>query len=410
MPEKTLTELRQSEYEQRLVVEKLRREVFQQPDPSASAALMEELQKAEKELDAAEKERVAAQAADPNSGLILDTEKDTGLLGAATTGLEAKVHLRMAHVPSAIYHLFDREANPLVSCEVRNASDTETRRLRVSSFIDGYSVHAVDTVELAPLSTHTFDQLPVLDHEAVRDVTELRRATLNILVEALDGQIELHKTEPIWLLARTTAPLAVLDPTTGQWQDLTRYFGAFVTPNAPSLMTYLRVAADYHPDGRLIGYQGGLAAIEPQVKALFEALKQDADITYVNSLIDFNPEQGAASQRVRLPRESLADREANCIDGTVLFASLLEGISLSPAIVLVPGHAFVAWETWRDSGKWRYLETTMIGTSTFEQAHASGESTAEHYKALAESTGNPRYFRLLPLLELRANYGITPME
>ena len=46
-----------------------------------------------------------------------------------------------------------------------------------------------------------------------------------------------------------------------------------------------------------------------------------------------------------LPRESLADKEANCINGTVLFASLLEGISMSPAIVLVPGHAFLAWET-----------------------------------------------------------------
>jgi hypothetical protein len=410
MPEKTLAELAQDEYDLRLNVDRLRREVYQQADPSASSELLAELGAAEKELVAVEKKRAAAQAADPKSGLILDTEKTTGLLGAHTTGLEAKVHLRMAYVPTSICHLLDRERTPLVSCQVRNASDTKTRRLRVISYVDGYSASAVDTVELEPLDTHTFHQLPVLDHDRVWDVTELRRATLNILLEALDGQVELHRTEPIWLLARTTAPLAVKDPKTGEWQDLTPYFGAFVTPNAPSLMQYLRVAADFHPEGRLVGYQGDESGVEPQVKAIFNALKTNADITYVNSVIDFNPDQGSASQRVRLPRESLADRQANCIDGTVLFASLLEGISMSPAIVIVPGHAFVAWETWRNSNEWKYLETTMIGSHVFQQARDSAEKTTAHYKSLAKSTENPYYFRQWPLRELRATYGITPME
>jgi hypothetical protein len=104
-----------------------------------------------------------------------------------------------------------------------------------------------------------------------------------------------------------------------------------------------------------------------------------------------------------LPRESLFDKQANCIDGTVLFASLLEGISMRPAIVLVPGHAFVAWETWTSSGEWRYLETTMIGTSTFEQACLSAETTAKHFAAAKQ-------LRLLPLVQLRSKLGITPME
>ncbi len=85
----------------------------------------------------------------------------------------------------------------------------------------------------------------------------------------------------------------------------------------------------------------------PQVKALFDALKNKAEITYVNSVISFNPHQGFRHPAGRLPRESLADKEANCIDGTVLFASLLEGISMNPAIVLM--QHIVAWETWSDS-------------------------------------------------------------
>jgi len=168
-------------------------------------------------------------------------------------------------------------------------------------------------------------------------------------------------------------------------------------------MKFLRLAAKHHTSGQLAGYQGSRSEIPLQVKALFDALKSEGEITYVNSLIDFNPQQGSASQRVRLPRESLADKQANCIDGTVLFASLLEGISLSPAIVLVPGHAFVAWDTWRDSNEWKYLETTMMGTNTFEEACTSAEKTAAFYKRREKLT-------LWPLSELRTKYGITPME
>ena len=71
-----------------------------------------------------------------------------------------------------------------------------------------------------------------------------------------------------------------------------------------------------------MGYQGDTQRLmdkyEPTSQSrerLYDALKETGKVTYVNSLIDFNPEQGTASQRVRLPRESLADKEANCIDG-----------------------------------------------------------------------------------------------
>ena len=84
-----------------------------------------------------------------------------------------------------------------------------------------------------------------------------------------------------------------------------------------------------------------------------------------------------SGQRVRLPSESLTGGQANCIDGTVLMASLLEGFSLNPAIVVIPGHAFLGWETWPNSHVWRYLETTMIGTNNFQEACESAENLAQ---------------------------------
>jgi hypothetical protein len=403
-PQNSYTELRQREYEQRLIVDRLRREVFEQNDPSADPNLLEELNKAEQTLQDLEQQRIAVQ--DPASGVILDTTEAKKRRGLGTTGLQAKAFLKMAHVPTSICHLLNRDDNPLLTCELIAARTTgrqDRRRVRVTSFIEGYSARAVNTFEVPVGENYSFKQLPTLFPEQVRQLTELTRATLNLLVEDLDGKVELHETHPLWLLARTSAPLAVLDPQTGGWQDLTRYLGAFVTPNAPSLMQFLREAARQHPDGRLVGYQGSKVDIPLQVKALFAALKTVTDITYVNSLIDFNPQQGFASQRVRLPHQSLEDKEANCIDGTVLFASLLEGVSLNPAIVLIPGHAFLGWETWSNTGEWRFLETTMIGTSTFEEACASAEKTAAAYQT-------SKQLRMWPLVQLRTEHGITPME
>ncbi len=410
-----LLPLRTQVYQSRIVADRLRREAFELSS-SPDSALLAELQDAESELRRAEDALAAAQAQDPRSGLLLETSLGAGVaggfvLGAATTGLHAQVFLRMAQAPTSIYHLLDPQKNPLIEVKVANHSG-KTRRLRVISFIEGYSAQAVNTQEIEPNGEYSFTQLPTLFPDRAAQISELTRATLTVLVEDLDSKlIETHTTHPIWLLARTTAPLAVRDPKTGLVQDLMPYLGAFVTPNRRELMRFLRKAAELHPQKRLVGYQGNHTLVEPQVKAIYEALKQDAQIKYVNSVIDFTPDQGASNQRVRLPRESLEEGQANCIDGTVLFASLLEGVSLNPAIVIVPGHAFLAWATWNDhTAQWKYLETTLIGDVPFETAVQKGAENAVQWQTYAQSANNPLAFRILPLSELRAQHGITPME
>lgn len=400
-------QLSSAEYGVRLRVNALRRAVFEQYDPTNSAELLTALQDAETELAALERERATA-AADRDDRPEVDDGPRFEIRGGQTTGLEATVVLRMAQLPTSVYHLFDRTDHPLVSCTVKNTSD-RTRRLRITSMIDGYSARAVDTVELDTYAEVTIGQLPTLFPDRLAGLYELSSATVNALVEDLDGGVELHRTEVVPLLARQAAPMAVRDPATGLWTDLSRYLGAFVTPNAPAVMSFLRQVAAHHPQGHLAGYQGDEADVEQQLSAVFDALKA-AGITYVNSLVAFSPDDGTSTQRVRTPTESLADQEANCIDGAVLVASLLEACSLSAALVVVPGHAFVGWETQEGSGSWHYLETTMIGSSTFTEACASAEQLASHYTQLRDRTGDASRFRLWSLNELRSVHHITPME
>ncbi len=203
-----LEQLRLKEYELRLEIDRLRRAVYGQDDSAASAGQLAELAKKEKELKAVEEQIVAALEDVPDSGLVLDsTQSSTGRRKAETTGIEAKVFLRMAQIPTSYYHLLDRSLDPLISCEVLAAATNKAaRRVRVTSFIEGYSAKAVNTFEIPPSQPYNFVQLPTLFQDRIRDLAEVTRASLNVLVEDLDGAVELQETYPIWLLARTAAP------------------------------------------------------------------------------------------------------------------------------------------------------------------------------------------------------------
>ena len=316
----------------------------------------------------------------------------------ATQGLAIAVNLRMASVPTAIYHLLEQEQQPLVECQFKHGG-MGVQRLRVTATIEHYAATAVKLVRLSPGESVTVGLSPTLLPERLQAVNELTRVTLTIAVENVtrpgEPLVEEHKSLPLWLLARNAAPLAVRDPVSGQWMDMSRYMGAFVTPNTPAVMRFLRSAAQHHPDKRLTGYQSD--PIEPQVEAIFAALKAEGQITYVNSVIAFNPEQSARSQRVRLPRECLAEQQANCIDGTVLFASLLEAASLNPALVIVPGHALVGWQAdpTNQPQLWNYLETTMIGSHDLWGSPSRGRAACRRLRGAKPGCRRPQ---LIPAL------------
>jgi len=324
------------------------------------------------------------------------------MLGPKTTGLRVEQTLQMKPLPTGVYHLLDPETDPLLSVTVHNES-REPRRICIRAYIEGISAEEVHTVEIERGRHAAFKLLPSLLPERAARITEVQRATLHVIAEDLDGKTETHETHSLVCLARTSSFNAIRRPGTDQVVDLSHYYGAWVTPHGEAVQERIRHAADFIPDRQIWGYQRDPDSVTQQVEALFRSLKE-LGITYVNSVIDFGAPPGQATQRTRLPRESIAGRGANCIDGSVLFASLLEGSSLNAALVLVPGHAFVGWEAWEGSDDWKFLETTMVGSHDFEAACASGERQYEQAKLF---DGNRMVMHRLGDLRIR---GIWPME
>src|SRR5262249_36512008 len=126
-------------------------------------------------------------------------------------------------------------------------------------------------------------------------------------------------------------------------------------------------------------YQGDANGVGRQVEALYETLR-GTGLVYVGSAIAYGNRPGQTIQRVLLPREALELKNVNCLDAAILMASLLEGIDLRAALGFVPGHAFVGWEAWIDSGEWRFLDIALIGSgSDFTSACQKGQARYEEW-------------------------------
>ena len=328
------------------------------------------------------------------------------LMGAETTGLEATVTLRMDRLATSMAHLFALQRKPLVTVNVENKTVDKLRRVSVRCHIEGYSAEVIASAELAkkgqPGSARSFDLFPPLFTEKVRELRELTAASLHVRVDDLDTQkAELIMAQAIPLLPPTSAVLGYRDLQTNQVVDQRELLAAYVTPNAPEIMELLRTAADGTKLKGMIGYQAmTVEEVRDQVRAIYGALAA-ANIVYVDSRVAFGSVAGETLQRIRLPRESLVNRSANCIDGTVLMASVLEATGLDPFIVIVPGHAYLGYrpKAGAASEDCEYVETTVISSRPFEDA----------VKIATDRSSNTPSIIRLDVRDARKR-GITPME
>ena len=91
----------------------------------------------------------------------------------------------------------------------------------------------------------------------------------------------------------------------------------------------------------------------------------------------FTSRDAGVSQRVVLPTTALKNKAGNCIDLSVLFASVLEGVGIFSYIFTTDSHAFIGWGDKRSIDRMLFLETTMLGYDSFENAVRAGKENFE---------------------------------
>lgn len=146
-----------------------------------------------------------------------------------------------------------------------------------------------------------------------------------------------------------------------RFHDTGEFFAAYVNEDHPQIDLLLREALDTRIVNRFWGYQSkDVRLVDKQVYALWYVL-QKRGFRYSSISNTSLSSNVVLTQRVRPFGDALQSAQINCVDGSVLFASLLKAINLHPVLVRVPGHMFVGYYTDRDHSGIHFLETTMIG-------------------------------------------------
>lgn len=228
-----------------------------------------------------------------------------------------------------------------------------------NSIIRGASIQA----EL-PKQGETYHIYPKVDYhyDALLKVRQAVPLTLTAKV-AVDG-VEESKAITVRLCSINDCPFIVGDnssPDSQKYEECTWMFAAYVNENHPFSEEIRKEALKSGAITQFVGYQRGPDEVARQVFAIWNVLQQRG-VRYSSVTTISGNNDSVAAQQVRFVDQTINSSQANCADGSVIFASILRQVGIEPALVVVPGHMFVGFYLERgDPDSLVCLETTMMG-------------------------------------------------
>lgn len=325
------------------------------------------------------------------------------------------------YLPLGMYHLMSERYGPLppfIDLQIINGS-SEDRIISVSSEVVDVTYVSTDQVLVpavaqsseggAPFNMRVYQTPPLRKDFNVNSISEEIERPIRIVVkEKLEGgeKLLIERTIPVVLWPRKRLILTKFDKESPGGSVATeRAIAAWVTPRSPFIDRIITDAKKLLPKG--VEFLGGAAvkeyATKDQVRVLYDFLKSRG-MSYVAHTSGIN--KWCFFQDIRLPYEVFKSTNSLCVEGTVLFASLLEGIGLQPVIVLVPGHAYVGWHdpagpVHSKIGNLFMLETTSVGRHDYDFALQFAEDEFERVRYYIENLVSPDY-QMLDISRLRS--------
>ncbi|MDR3577900.1 MAG: hypothetical protein P4L50_28890 [Anaerolineaceae bacterium] len=280
-------------------------------------------------------------------------------------------------------------------------------RVITETEIPGYSDKSTDTVNVDANGKADVTENPRLTQASIDNLDVERPASFHIRVVYLqngDEKVILDETKGITMTARRDFPWSING--FSQAEDF-QLLAAMVTPTDPSVEGLIRDAANHISGGIIEGGYGGHTLddngrVWDRLSALWDA-ENDNKLTYINTTVTFVP---GTFQRIRLPYEVLDQDSGNCIETSLLYASAAEALDLQPAIILIPGHAFVAIRMDDTNDQYYVIETTLIGRADFATAVQKG--AAEFQDALPHIQAGDQDYGWVTIADARTA-GINPL-
>ena len=201
------------------------------------------------------------------------------------------------------------------------------------------------------------------DYNALKNIQQAQPVNFKFAVYVNDQYVG-EKLEVIWVRSVNDAVTYAIDHH-GREHPLKFIYAAYVNENEPMLDPILGYILKYGIINSWMGTQGSSMDVIKQVFALWYHFQQQG-FRYSSITTQSGSDQRSFGQVVRFVGDALKTSQANCVDGTVLFASFLYKVDINVSIVVVPQHAYLAFTVDKEGKQKMALETTMMGAEGFQ--------------------------------------------
>lgn len=259
---------------------------------------------------------------------------------------------------------------------VANVGEAEYGNLKLAFRVKGYMDFATQhEIETLPAGSERRIPLTASFNNRILEIDEDTGVQSEIALEYTVG----GKSDSI----RLTRPLTIYGKNAILW-GRDRMVGAFVTPRDDILRDFTRRSInEFRPE------PGPLNERLVTAMTLFNTLSAHGMKYVIDPNSPFSQVRDDRVDYVQFPRESLHLKTGDCDDLSVLIAAGLQNLGIETAVVGVPGHLFMMFNTGlpeserslisadegltviRDGEVWVPLEATMVG-ETFTAAWAEG--------------------------------------
>jgi tetratricopeptide (TPR) repeat protein len=232
-------------------------------------------------------------------------------------------------------------------------------------------------------------------------------------VSSPEGQVFYEDSRKVTVLPRDRLPF-LLQMHESDEKPAPELASLWITPASKVVVGLLDAAKKRAPAGQFAGLQG---PTQPQIQALWDELRGRGFSFVRDPALD---SEARRSHATALPAEAIGAETGNALEGSLLFATLMEAIGLDVVLVRVPGHAFVGWLPSRADrvtpesmnatvqspfGAAFFLETTLVRVAPSDAAVLRGD--AELVDAVSKKVFDDGRGSALRLSALR-KMGIVP--
>jgi hypothetical protein len=242
-------------------------------------------------------------------------------------------------VPLAVYPSFLKSlplTGGLVTLRLTNVF-AKPLTVRVEVSLSGVAEPIGKSVTVVKGRRETMRMTPPLRADfRVHALKSEEKSDLGYKVSSVDGQVLYEDSRKVTLLPHDQLPFALQMHQTDE-KLVPELAALWITPTSKTVVELIDAAKRRAPDGQFASVQG---LTLPQVQALWDELRGRGFSFTRDPTLD---SEARRSHPASLPAEVIGTESGHALEGSLLFATLLEGIGLDVVLVRVPGHAFVGW-------------------------------------------------------------------